>query len=303
MDYYVGIDVGGTNVKYGLLDEAGNVLNKGKVKTSEKGDEIIESIQGIVKEYASDYEIKAVGVSAPGIIEDDGFMTTGGAIFDFYGINLKEILEEKVGFPVFIENDANSAALAERWIGAGRDKLHFLCVVVGTGIGGGIIINGQLYKGANSNAGEFGFMVVEPPVENDTRLASLSLTGSVGCGIVNKYEEQHPKGERLNGEQIFELAKQGDELGLSVIDTFYDRLAKGIFNLSTSFDPEVILLGGAISTNQEFINEVQNRVLSLQKGHRDMKNIKLPPIEACRFLNDAGIIGAVYKAVSESKCV
>lgn len=301
MNYYVGIDVGGTNVKYGLLDEAGHILHHDKIKTANQGDKIIEAITGIVQTYQTEYTIKAVGVSVPGVVEDDGFMTTGGAIFDFYGVPLQEILMTKLALPVFVENDANSAALAEKWIGAGRNAKHILCVVVGTGIGGGIIINNQLFRGAHATAGEFGFMVVEPIENQDTRLATLSLTGSVQCGLVLKYLERKDLEDdgQLNGETIFSMADQGDILAEDVIDVFYDRLATGIFNMATAFDPELILIGGAISGSSEFIQELDRRVNQLKDHHRDMKQVTLAPIEPCQFLNNAGIIGAVYKAITE----
>ena len=298
MSYYIGIDIGGTNIKYGLLDGAGMILNNGKVKTSEKGEEIISNIQAFVKKYVANYEINAIGVSAPGSIRDDGFMITGGAILDFYGINLKDILEDKLGIPVFLENDANCAALAELWQGRAKGKRHFLTVVVGTGVGGAIVINEQLFAGANFNAGEFGYMLVDPIQFGDTRRATLSLAGSVGLGIVEKYELR-TENLGLDGKQIFDLASVGDIAAVGVIDGFYDRLAAGLFNLSTAFDPEVILIGGAISTNAVFIKEINKRVAALQMGHKDMGNVKLPPIEACQFENDAGIIGAVYHAVTK----
>ena len=301
MNYYVGIDVGGTNVKYGLLDEAGQILHHDKVKTANQGEKIIEAIAEIVTNYQKEYPIKAVGVSVPGVVEDDGFMTTGGAIFDFYGVHLQNILTERLALPVFVENDANSAALAEKWIGAGQGAKHSLCVVVGTGIGGGIIINHQLFRGAHATAGEFGFMIVEPIENQDTRMATLSLTGSVQCGLVLKYLDRKDLTDEngLDGETIFQMAAAGDLLAEDVIDIFYERLAIGIFNMATAFDPEIILIGGAISGNPEFIQELQQRVSRLKNDHRDMKQVTLASIVPCEFLNNAGIIGAVYKAISE----
>jgi len=297
MKYYIGIDVGGTNIKYGLLDENGNILNQGKVKTMrDNGSDIIEKIMEITEQYKADYSIEAVGVSAPGSIRDDGFMITGGAILDFYGVNLKEILEDKLKTPVFLENDANCAALAELWQGSGQEKRHFLTLVVGTGVGGAIIINGQLYKGANFNAGEFGYMLVDPIQFGDTRRSTLSLAGSVGFGIVEKYELR-TENKGLDGKRIFELAETGDVAAIGVLNGFYDRLAAGLYNLATAFDPEVILIGGAISTNRDVLQELNERIAKLQMGHKDMGNVKLPPIEACKFHNDAGIIGAVYNAL------
>ena len=299
LKYYIGIDIGGTNIKYGLLNEEGLILDQGKVKTARNdGDDIIVKIQEVVTKYEADYEIKAVGVSAPGSIRDDGFMITGGAIKDFYGINLKEILEDKIGLSVFLENDANCAALAELWLGSGKEKKHFLFAGIGTAVGGAIVINGQLFKGANFNAGEFGYQIVNSINNNDTRLATLSLNGSVGHGIVDKYEERTDT-KNLDGEALHTLAKSGEAVAVKVIDDFYYSLAKGIFNLTTAFDPEIVLIGGAISKDKDFIIRLQKEIDDLQKGHRDMGAVKVARIKACHFLNDAGIIGAVYHALTK----
>ncbi|MGO3794490.1 ROK family protein, partial [Vagococcus salmoninarum] len=234
MNYYVGIDIGGTNIKYGLVTATGEIIDDSHVKTANNGESIFNEISNIVKQYREQHKVIAVGVSAPGIILDNGFMVTGGSIQDFYGINLKEELEIRLDLPVTVENDANCSALAEKWLGAGRDYHHLLAVVVGTGIGGGIIINDQLFRGGHATAGEFGFMMVEPIVNNDSRMATLSLTGSVGCGVVNKYAEAANLNESnyLNGEEIFALVNQGEDLANQVVADFYDRLAIGIFNMA-----------------------------------------------------------------------
>ena len=296
MKYYIGIDIGGTNIKYGLLDETGSIIDKGKLKTArDDGRDIITKIEAVVTRYKVDYEITAIGISAPGTIRDDGFMVTGGAIKDFYGINLKEILQEKIGLPVALENDANCAALAELWLGAGKNKQHFLFFGIGTAVGGAIVVNGQLFKGANFNAGEFGYQIVEKIKNLDTRLATLSLNGSVGHGIVDKYKEKTAKD--LSGEDIHALANKGDQQSLEILDHFYKALAKGIFNLTTAFDPEVVLIGGAISQDHTFLLRLRTEINQLQGGHQDMLAIKLAQVKACHFLNDAGMVGAVFNAI------
>lgn len=304
MGKYVGIDIGGTNIKYGLLDEKGNILHKDKIKTSSEGVEIIKNIKIIVENYKEAHDIRAVGISAPGIVEESGFMTTGGAIFDFYGVHLKNILEKELGLHVAVENDANSAALAEKWLGAGRNYKNYFTAVVGTGIGGAVMINNDIYRGAHATAGEFGFMINAPILNGDTRLSSVSLTSSVQSGLVQRYldgsDATMPQ-QDLDGEDIFQLAEAGDLRAKNVIDAFYDHLAIGIYNVLVSLDPEVVLVGGGISANQSFIQELNRRVQGLQAGHRDMKNMTLAKIVPCHFLNDAGIVGASYKAMKEDR--
>lgn len=304
MDKFIGIDIGGTNIKFGLLDEQGNILHKDKIKTSPEGSEIIRNIKKIVETYKEAHKIRAVGISVPGVVEESGFLTTGGAIFDFYGVHLKDILEKELGVQVAVENDANSAALAEKWLGAGREYRNYFTTVVGTGIGGAIIINNDVYRGAHATAGEFGFMINAPILNGDTRLASVSLTSSVQSGLVQRYLDesgQETLQHNLDGESVFKLAEAGDVRAKAVIDAFYDHLAIGIYNVLVSLDPEVVLIGGGISANQGFIEELNRRVQVLQAGHRDMKNMTLAEILPCHFLNDAGIVGASYKAMKECR--
>ena len=175
---------------------------------------------------------------------------------------------------------------------------NFISMVVGTGIGGAIVIHDRLYRGTNATAGEFGFMLAEPINGGDTRLASLSLTGSVQSGVVNRYAET-TKEENLDGLAVFNKAASGDVLAVEIIEMFYARLSEGLYNLSVSFDPEAILIGGAISSDEAFIAELNKRVNAIKAGHPDMAKVKLPPIIPCYFRNDAGIVGSVYKVLEE----
>lgn len=298
MTHYVGIDIGGTNVKYGLIDDEGMVLEKGVRKTSKKRDDLLKDITAIVSGYQEKQLITGVGISVPGIVRKDGFMITGGSLFDLYGVHLKELLTERLQLPVAVENDANCAALAEKWQGAGAGMENFISMVVGTGIGGAIVIHDRLYRGTNATAGEFGFMLSEPIKDGDTRMASLSLTGSVQSGVVSRYAAITNE-ENLDGLAVFQKALDGDALAQETIETFYARLSEGLFNLSVSFDPEAILIGGAISTDEAFIAELNKRVNVIKAGHPDMAKVKLPPIMPCHFRNDAGIVGSVYKILEE----
>jgi len=205
-------------------------------------------------------------------------MITGGAIKDFSDINLKQILEKKIRLPVSLENDVNCVALVKLRLGSGKEKKHFIFVSVGTAIGGAIVINSQLFKDANFNAGKFGYLIIDSINNNNTRLSSLSLNGSVGHGIVDKYEESTSKKD-LDSEEI----------SAKIVNSFYHLLAKGIFNLTTSFDPEVVLVGDAISKDKNFIIRLQKEMDKLKNGHRDMRTVKIAKVKACHFLNDAGI--------------
>lgn len=292
----LGIDIGGTFIKYGILDETGTVLDKGQMETGSSGEDILKAIESVKANY-QDKGLVAVGVSAPGVINDQGYMHTGGAIFDFYDFDMKGVLETRLGLPVFVENDANCAALAEKWLGHAQDHKHSVTIVVGTGIGGGIIINNQIYTGAHYTAGEFGFIVTDS-TEPDTRLSSLSLTGSVQSGFIQRYFDLSKTQEtHLKGFDIFERMLEGDAYAKDAYNGFVHNLALGIFAIIVSLDPGVVLIGGAISNNAQFIADLQNDVQNIKDKHRDMKNIVFPKIKKCKFMNDAGLIGATYLAL------
>lgn len=301
MEYYVGIDIGGTDIKYGLLNRVGEIIHKEKIPTKKNGEALYQDLLGIIQDYCQQYEINGVGISAPGIIEEDGYMRTAGAIHDFYETNLKERLEKDSSLSIFVENDANCVALAEKWLGVGQDYHHFLSVVVGTGIGGGLVINDRLFRGGHATAGEFGFMVMNPIVNNDTRSSTLSLTGSVYGGLIRPYYEKDKDFVGINGKKVYELVEKEDSFAEEVVQEFYHTLAKGIFNMIVSFDPEAVLIGGAISTNQKFMEGLTDEIKKIKDGHPDMNNVILPPVIPCKFLNDAGIIGAVYGAITMNK--
>lgn len=295
MKYYIGFDIGGTDIKYGLVDETGTIVTKSRLETPDDGDVIFETLHSVIKNYEKEYRIDAVGVSVPGVVTDDGFMVTAGAIGDFYGINLKETLETLTGKAVFIENDANSAALAEKWIGNAKHYKNSLTVVVGTGIGGGVIINDALYRGGNFSAGEFGFMIVNPIENEDTRAATYTMVSSVQFGLIEPYQTL-VNDMSVDGLKIYERAAKGDVQAQTIIESFYQKLAIGIFNIAVTLDPEIILIGGAISTNTLFMEGISRHVLKLKNDHVNLGLMKFPEITHCQFLNDAGIIGAAYKA-------
>lgn len=294
MKKYIGIDIGGTDIKYGLVTPKGEVVLSDKMKTPKTREGLLDAIQEIIISYGED--ISGVGVSVPGIVASDGTLITAGALDTCYGMNLFEAIQQFYTGDLTIENDVNCAAYAELWAGAGRQYQHFLTVAIGTGIGGAIVINKQLYHGRHFMAGEFGFMLTQRSSFDDTREATLSLNGSIQSGIVDRYEAESGM-SGLNGEEIFYFAEKGDEIAKKYIESFYESLAIGLFNLIFSFDPEAILIGGAVSQNKTFMETLNVRVEQLKNQHRDIKHIQLPPIIPCAFFNAAGIVGAAAQVM------
>lgn len=301
MKKYLSLDVGGTNVKYGILTEKGDILFKDKFPTEKNKTAFLKSLENLINRYKTEENIEGVALSMPGVIDTKrGHLVTAGALFELYDFPLKTELEKLTGLPVFIENDVNCVALAEKWLGNGKDSENFICLAIGTGIGGAIIINNKLYSGHRFGAGEFGFMLTNGISETDTRLSTLSLTSSVGAGIIDAYKRE-AKVEEVTGEEVFEKYESGEEIAVKVFKNFYKNLSVGIFNLIYSLDPEKVLIGGAISENKKVIKELNEYVLNIKNAHRDMKNLELAKIEPCKFNNDSGIIGALYNYLSSKK--
>lgn len=298
MKKYLSLDVGGTNIKYGILTDTGEILFKDKFPTEKNKETFLKSIINLADKHKIANDIQGIALSMPGVIDTKrGHLITAGALFELYDFPLKEELEKLTGLPVFIENDVNCVALAEKWLGNGKDSKNFICIAIGTGIGGAIVINDKLYSGHRFGAGEFGFMVSKGIQNGDTRLSSLSLTSSTESGIVRAYKNL-AKMDNISGEEVFEKYESGDELAKQVFKEFYENLSIGIYNLIFSLDPEKVLIGGAISENKRVLKELNEYVANIKNAHRDMVNLELAKIEPCKFNNDSGIIGALYNYLS-----
>lgn len=289
---YIGIDIGGTDIKYGLLNEKGEIIDSGKVATPKLRQEVLDAICGICELYP---DTDGVGLSCPGMISDSGLMITAGALFDCYGMNMKDEVAKFYDGEIAVENDVNCAAMAELWTGSGEQHQNFITIAVGTGIGGAIVVNRSLYRGSRFMAGEFGFMKMNPLVKNDTNHTMLSRNGSIYGGIIWMYEEK--TGEVLDGKEIFERAENGDVIAKTCVDEFYDCLSTAIFNLIVSFDPEVLLVGGAISTRPGFIEAINDKVEAIRLEYGEHLNVELANVRACTHFNNAGIIGGVANLV------
>jgi len=298
MKKYVGLDIGGTSVKYGLVDENGAVSNKDHFKTDDEHKDVLlnDLVEAVKKIQAIDKDVAGVGVSMPGVVQEDGFLTTSGAVTCFTEINLRELLEERTGLPVKIENDANAAAIAEKWIGSAQGVHDYISLVLGTGVGGALIINDQIYRGAHARSGEFGWMIVEDD-DIDVEMGSLNFRGATVIGLIrryNQFSDQSVEDARL----IFKRANEGETLAKNVLKSYYHSLAKGIINLEVSFDPAVVIVGGGISANTEFIDTLNETIAAVQATHNSIKNLDLPPVKAAKLKNDAGMIGAVYQLIN-----
>lgn len=301
---YVGFDIGGTTVKYGVLDESGRVLEKGTMETEYEPTIFYRNLLKRIEEAQTRYQIKGIGISAPGIVQKDGFMLTAGAISSLYGENFKQKLEGLTGLPVTVENDANAVAIAEKWIGNAINMENYLCLVLGTGVGGGIVINGKVYRGSHGMAGEFGWMMIDKlPETGNLETVSINRRASIVDGLIRLYNEAQQKNIEnfvpvSDARDIFDLAERGDRLANTITKQFYVDLSVGLVNLISCFDPEAILIGGGVSANEFFYQELQKTLTEVEKNHAAVNYLRgktIAPVIPTKLKNDAGLIGAVYQ--------
>jgi len=206
---------------------------------------------------------------------------------------MTELIKERTGLPVTIENDANCAALAEGWIGAAKDTDYYICIVIGTGIGGSIVMNHSILRGANLHGGEFGYMIMNDGngLSGKRDLQSTWSQTSSTRALVTRVEAEKslPIGT-LTGEDVFRLAESKDVAAQESLTQFYKSLAIGVYNLQYTLDPEKILIGGGISKRKEVIDGI-NAELALLKD--DISTLTIG-VEPCQFDNDANLIGALF---------
>ncbi|MFT6140481.1 MAG: putative NBD/HSP70 family sugar kinase [Psychromonas sp.] len=301
MKHYLAFDIGGTTIKFGVLDQSANILEKDQMTTELSGSSIIANLIKIKEKYSALYDLQGAAFSMPGFVDvETGYLKTGGAIMDFYGINFKDIMTEKLALPVELENDANCVALAEKWMGTAQDIADFICITIGTGIGGAVFINNQMVRGHGHMAGEFGYMLINNIFESEhLNNATMSQTASVKEGLRAAYVKA--KGnlsvEDISGEAVYQFADEGDAVAKKVIDRFYQSIAIGLYNLTFILNPEKIIIGGAISQRDEIFSKIEEkfqRIFDAQGPLKKFKVADIVSIEQCKFNNDSGLIGAVY---------
>lgn len=298
MKRYLSFDVGGTNTKFGIVTEKGEIILKDKIPTPKEREDFFNNIKDIAEKYRKEMDIQGIAFCMPGIIDTErGYTVTAGALQNLYDCYMRDELEKLTGLKVALENDVNCVALAEKWLGNGKDEKNFICIAIGTGVGGAIIINDSLYRGSRYMAGEYGFMLGKNIERGNSRLSTISLIASTQTGIIEAYKNL--SGQELKGEEISELCKNGDENALKIFEDFYDYIGTMVYNLIFALDPGKVLIGGAISESEMIMNGIRERVEEIKSMNRDLDHLKLAEIKPCKFNNDSGIIGAVYNFLKE----
>lgn len=307
----LGIDVGGTAIKIGLITEDGEFKHKWEIdtNTADKGSHIAKDIWNSVQEKTKELSISedtllGIGIGAPGFINVDKGLVYQAVNIGWENLNLADAFQEWTDLPVYVANDANVAALGENWKGTGDQAQNLMAITIGTGVGGGFIVNGSLVNGTNGTGGEIGHVTVDP----NGHLCNCGLKGCLetvasATGIVRQAQTliDEQQGSDLakiaeeNGvitaKDIFDLAKEGDYLSIGIVEHTTDVLGLALSNVSAILNPEKILIGGGVSKAGDYL------IRHIDKAFR---KYALPRIsEACEITaanlgNDAGMIGAAY---------
>ena len=287
MKKYVSIDIGGTAIKYGVINSEGQIVEKEQMPTEawRGGPEILNKVIGIVETYKKIYTVSGICISTAGMVdvEKGEIFYAAPLIPNYAGTKFKQVLEEKFQIPCEVENDVNCAGLAESVSGVAKQSKVTLCLTVGTGIGGCIIIQGKIFRGYSNRACEVGYMNM-----GDSDFQTLGAASVLTKKVAERKKEPQ---ERWNGYRIFEHAKKGDAVCCQAIDEMVDILGKGIANICYVLNPEIIVLGGGIMAQQEFLKEKIEQSVKRYLVPSIAENTK---IAFAKHKNDAGMLGAFY---------
>ncbi len=293
--YYIVFDIGGTSIKYSLMNEKGEMLTSESENTPEQGNgKTQELLVDIINKYKDKYDLEGVAMSVPGGIDDNGYIHFMGQVIDLQDMYLNKYIKENTGIDCIYDNDVNCVAMAEKYMGNAVDNKNFVCITIGTGIGGGIFINNQLYRGNRGMAGEFGINILEYNILKSDKIEckSFSSLGST-YNLIDRVNKL--KNEKLDGKQVFELVENGDYEVQKLIEDFYFNLAIGIYNIVYSFAPEKVLIGGGLSAREDLIPNIENKLKLLNKDI-----LEFVKIDICKFKNESGKIGALYNFLNKN---
>lgn len=287
MEKYICIDIGGTAIKYGVISENAEILCRSERATQayKGGESVLAKAMDIVSELIQTHEISGICISTAGMVDTvkGEIIFSAPLIPDYAGTRFKETMEKEYGIPCEVENDVNCAGLAEYMSGAAKGSHIALILTIGTGIGGCLVADGKVFHGFSNSACEVGYMHMDGSDFQTLGAASI-LTRKVA-----EWKQEPEK--KWNGYRIFEEAKRGDDICNQAIDEMTDVLGKGISNICYVINPEVVVLGGGIMAQEEFLREKIN--ISVEK-YLIPSIAKKTRLAFAHHKNDAGMLGAFY---------
>ena len=308
----IGIDLGGTSVKFAILTSEGEIQEKWSIKTNvlDEGSHIVDDMVESILHRLDLLQLTAenfigIGMGSPGVVDREK-----GTVIGAYNLNwktlqpVKDKIEKATGIPFYIDNDANVAALGERWMGAGENQPDVVFMTLGTGVGGGIVAEGKLLHGLAGAAGELGHITVDfdQPIQCTCGKKGCLETVASATGIVNltrRYADEYAgdpelkklidNGEDVNAKVVFDLAKEGDELALIVYRNFARYLGIACANIGSILNPSTIVIGGGVSAAGDFLLDGVRKVYEENSFPQVRTSTKLA---LATLGNDAGVIGA-----------
>lgn len=317
MNHFVGIDLGGTNIKVGVISAEGKIIFKDRTKTHAQRDqlEIVADMgklarNAIVQSGVAPESVKAIGIGSPGTPDNDSGYLVYANNLPFNNLPMRTEIRKIIDLPVYIDNDANVAALAESMIGGAKGAGSAVAITLGTGVGSGVVINRRIFSGFNHAGCELGHVVVLAGGEKCT-------CGRDGCfeayasatALVRETEKaarSNPdsilnrlisdNGGHADGRTAFIGMRSGDEAAKQVVDTYIEMLAEGLANVINSYMPEVIVIGGGVcNEGDDLLFPVREK--ALKKAYL-AEGVRQPRIELARLGNDAGLVGAAMMAMN-----
>lgn len=309
MKYVFGVDIGGMSIKIGLVDLDGNILLKETVKTDKNPAKLVDDIANLINEMLKKKDLSlddvlGVGAGCPGMINSVKGTVDCWENLDWIDVELVSMLKEKLGVPVKLTNDANAAIMAEVLWGTAKNYKNAVMLTLGTGVGGGVVIDGKLFEGGEGKGTELGHITIvkdgvycncgrkgclevyasATALMNQTKDAMLEDKNSLMWKLVNDNIDN------VNGKIPFEASKHGDLTAIKVVDKYVEYLSDGIMSLLNVFRPEILLIGGGVSCVGDYlINKVK---AYCDKYYYGMNKTPIPEIKVASLGNDAGILGA-----------
>ena len=302
MKKYLGVDIGGTSIKIASVNKQGKIVDKVKEYQVKDYPLLVTTINAI-DDYLSkikDKKLQGIGISASGLIDNKKGVVVGqaGHVKNYTGSKIKETIEKRYKVKTSVINDAKAAALGEKWIGNAKKYSNSIVLTVGTGIGGGIIVDSKILNGASGFGGEVGHISIDIHGEkcycgNRGCFEYLASTKALIRNIENKTNYKN-----LDGKKVFELIQKQDKKILKIYDEWLYCLAQGIVSMIHIFNPEAVIISGGISVQKTlFIEPLKNKIKEL--GRKEfINNIE---IKSAKLKNNAGLIGAVYNFLQEDK--
>lgn len=314
MKYIIGVDLGGTKISCALADLTGNIIETQVVATNASEGEIavLNRIINVIDKVMLNTntvkeDIKSIGIGAPGPLDAKRGIIIEPANLPFTNFDLVTPIKEKFNIPVHLDNDANAAAIGEFMFGAGKGTENMVYITVSTGIGGGAILNGKIYRGRTTNALEVGHTTVEPFSSARCNCGNLGCLEALSSGtaiakrakdaVLSNIDTTLKMYETITSYEVFKEAENGDKVAISIRDSALKYLGVGVTNIINTFDPDKVVIGGGVSKAGEIVFDKIKEVVA----ERGLKTIT----EGCEIVpaelgTDAGVVGAVALAILQS---